>query len=266
MDPMDDFEFKPLSEGLGFHKRNKTGLNKDVNFAMQSSSADFTTATPNKNYKTASMQPNQSKSDIMMPTLPRKTTSPAVNTPLKKEAPQTNNAVDEILKTLKSRNLDFENNKKTLKEIKNPKIIQPEFKEATAHFSSAILDAMLVTASTLMCLIILLFVTKVDLFKIVFNPDNQGMVYLSLFSIFAGVNFIYMVVNRVFAGFTPGEWAFDLRIGKPTEQEQGTYILRVMARTLLTMVTGFILLPIISAIIKTDIAGFLTGAQLYKKA
>lgn len=287
MDPMDDFEFKPLSEGLGFHKKNKatdnkfsqsnimdkitTKLNqnlpdrKDVSFMSQ--------GTVNTQVKSFEMSSHESlisnqASDLMMPTLPRKNTNTSIknpNTQVKKETPQ-NNAVDEILKTLKSRNLDFENNKQTLKEIKNPKTIAPEYKETVVHFSAAILDTMLITAATLLCLIIVLFVTKVDLFKIVFNPDNQGMVYLSLFSIFSGVQFIYLVINRVFAGFTPGEWAFDLRVGKPEEQNQSSYILRVMARTLLNMITGFILLPIISAIIRTDIAGYLTGAQIYKKA
>ncbi|MGZ3745340.1 MAG: RDD family protein, partial [Pseudobdellovibrionaceae bacterium] len=199
--------------------------------------------------------------DPLRPPLPRKSAPSAI--PLSETSPSPS-AVDEILKTLqKNRNLDFE--KKSAKKEKTPEVKAEEYTADILNFSSALLDGMLVIAASLLCMIIVLIVTKADLIANLSNPDEAGMIYLSTFSLLASVSFIYLLVNRIFMGATPGEWAFEQRVGQPQDLNTSLYSLRVLARSALVVATGFLVLPILSLILKRDIAGEITGAPLLKK-
>ncbi len=253
MDPFDEFEFKPLTEGLGFHKK------KSENKTDKSEAKNKRSSEPFLRDKGFSLLDEETTSSTLTPTLPRKTRHKIENFEEPKSAPT---AVDDILKNLqKNRHFDIEN---TTASLKNTKTTE-EFKPATWNFSSTFLDSMLVLAASLLCMIILLMITHVDLVANLTNPDEGGMIYLATTALFFTVTFIYMLINRAFLGCTPGEWAFDQRIGKPEEMHDVTYTLRVAARTLLVMFTGFIIFPIASLITGKDIAGSITGATLYKK-
>ncbi|CAE78085.1 RDD family protein [Bdellovibrio bacteriovorus] len=262
MDPFEEFEFKPLTDGLGFHKK------KQANPASQAPEESFV-ATPRIKDQGLELI-EESSTDPLRPPLPRKkaaTSLPPTPGGLTEVGGDgtSSAAVDEILKTLqKNRRLDFE--KSTAKQKITGTAAKEEFKKTTFSFSAALLDGMLVVAASLLCMIILLVVTKVDLIGNLTNPDSQGMIYLATFSLFAGVSFIYLTVNRIFIGCTPGEWAFDQRIGKPEELNKAAYSLKVVARSLVVIATGFVILPILSVLFNKDITGSITGAQLFKKA
>ena len=66
-------------------------------------------------------------------------------------------------------------------------------------------------------------------------------------------------------GFTPGEWAFDQRCGNEMQQASSSYILKITARTLLVMVTGFLPLTLISALFCTYFVVLMTGFQSQKQ-
>lgn len=255
MDPFEEFEFKPLTEGLGFHKK-KTPVQKADDF---DSAFEVTKPGVSLNQTGLSLLEDEETDPLRSP-LPRRANSP---TPIP-ESPSSA-AVDEILKTLqKNRRLDFEtkeNEKATTATA--PKV--EEYKPDYWNFSSALLDGMLVIASSLLCMIIVLIITKADLLANLSNPDESGMIYLATFSLLASVSFIYLLVNRLFVGSTPGEWAFEQRIGRPEEMNSASYSLRILARSLLVIATGFIILPLLSLILKRDLAGEITGASLYKK-
>ncbi|MGZ3773669.1 MAG: metalloendopeptidase [Pseudobdellovibrionaceae bacterium] len=262
MDPFEEFEFKPLTDGLGFHKKKPTTSTQE-NTTRESTFA-------NHLIKDQGLELiDEGSTDPLKPPLPRKNRSPKIPpSPEKITEIGGNNSsgpspVDEILKTLqKNRHLEFENSKQKISETAT----KAEYKKTTFSFSAAILDAMLVIAASLLCMIVLLVITKVDLIGNLSNPDAQGMIYISTVSLFAGITFIYLTLNRIYIGCTPGEWAFDQRIGKPEELNKASYSLKVVGRSLLVVLTGFILFPIISAIFGIDFAGSVTGAQLYKKA
>jgi hypothetical protein len=91
-------------------------------------------------------------------------------------------------------------------------------------------------------------------------------VYFAVASIFACVSFIYLSLNRIFMGATPGEWAFDQRVGTPADLSSGFFYLKVAARSALVIATGFIVFPVLSALMNKDFAGKITGARLLKKA
>lgn len=262
MDPFEEFEFKPLTDGLGFHKNKATAAKAD---------GEVDTFTSQKFIKDQGLSLiEESAVDPLRPPLPRKKASTPMAptagslTEVGGDGSTTSTAVDEILKTLqKNRRIDFE--EKTAKSKITAAATKEEFKATTWNFSSALLDSMLVIAASLLCMIILLVITKVDLVGNLTHPDDEGMIYIATVAMFAVVAFIYLTVNRIFMGCTPGEWAFDQRIGKPLELNQATYGLKVAARSAIVVLTGFIVFPFISALLGRDLAGSITGAKLYKK-
>ena len=132
--------------------------------------------------------------------------------------------------------------------------------------SASLLDAMLITAASLLCLIILLVVTKVDLFANLYHPDTSNLVYWSLLTLVGGITWIYLVGNRVFLGYTPGEWVFDQRLGRPEEMGTTDYALKTVARASLTLLTGLIVFPIISLFTNEDDLGKLLGLELVRRS
>lgn len=235
-DPFEEFEFKPLTEGLGFHKKiEKTklpdiGVSETHGFLTSPLQRQETKATP---LKIPAMTPNHS-------------------------------TVDEILKSLSERRkYDFKE-KEAAKVLNAP--IETTYKPCAWDVSASLLDSMLIVAMFLACLILLLVVTKVDLFANLYNADEQGMVYISLATLMAGISWMYLVVNRVFLGFTPGEWVFDQRLGKPEEVGKADYSFLVAFRSLLVIGTGFITLPLLGLIFGRDLVGKLLGVELLKKA
>lgn len=237
IDQDDDFQFKPLTEGLGFHKKSQEKPAPKVKFQFDKEATE----------------------DLAInPPLPRKGFDSTQ--PLKKSEP-TANTVDEILKTLnEKRSFDFSDKAK----LNEPAPIF--YKKSYIDISAALLDAMLVTAATLLCLIILLLVTKVDLFANLYRPDAQGMVYWSLIALVAGITWIYLVAHRVFLGFTPGEWVFDQRLGKPEELGTANFALKAIARSTIVLLTGFLFFPVISFFTNEDYLGKLMGLELMKRA
>lgn len=258
MDPFEEFEFKPLTDGLGFHKK------KSATPTKENTKADAFSKNLLKDQGLELIE--ETSTDPLRPPLPRKNRSnpiPQAPGSLTEVGGDGSAAVDEILKTLqKNRRLDFENSKQKMAQTNT----KEDFKKTTWSFSAAFLDGMLVVASSLLCMIILLVITKVDLIGNLTNPDAQGMIYLATLSLFAGVSFIYLTLNRIYLGCTPGEWAFDQRIGKPEELNRATYSLKVVARSLLVIATGFVVLPLLSILTGKDLAGSMSGANLYKKA
>jgi len=274
MDQTDDFQFKPLTDGLGFHRKSET----QKKFALES--VDLSTLRPASPRKLAELDTTlelisqdlaergyDTQNTSFTPTLPRK--APAIP----KEAAQplqtktsANPTVDEILKTLHDkRKLEF-GERTTPRNRISTEVGPATFKNTTVEFSAALLDLMLITAANLLCLITLLVVTKVDLFANLFNPNSQNVIFVSLLAMFAAITWIYLVANRAFLGFTAGEWVFDQRLGTPEQLTETSYSLKVAARSLIVIATGFVLIPLVSTLVNRDILGRWMGLELVKKA
>jgi hypothetical protein len=248
-DPFDEFEFKPLTEGLGFHRKTEI-----TNFeSTQEQSNSSTSTSLNKKPRIEFALTNSSTNFINEPSL-----SDASS---KGQPPTTSTTVDDILRTLSERKkYDF---------TEDLKLSQPqENKMKLSHFelSAALLDGMLIIASFLTSLIVLLVITKVDLFGNLLTPDEDGMIYYSLAGLFAGLCWMYLIVNRMFLGFTPGEWVFDQRIGKVEQLGTASYSLGIVMRSTIIIATGLILLPLASMISGKDWIGKLFNVQTFKKA
>jgi hypothetical protein len=267
-DPFEEFEFKPLTEGLGFHRNKET--------------AKSTASTPNQfNSKLEFRSPNLKFETGKFETSTPITTPAGLNSPLPRHSFQTENsrpqiqpkiqvpiieddsiakaqsAVNEILKNL--------NHKKQTEDhlAKNKK--RMIWKSTTPSLLAGFLDTMLVTAGFLLMLIAMLTITKVDLISNLSDPGMNSMIWVATAALLASVTLIYMVVFRTYLGFTPGEWAFDQRCGTEMQQATATYILKITARTMLVMITGFLPMALISMILRTDITGLMTGLQIQKQ-
>lgn len=247
-DPMDEFQFKPLTEGLGFHKKKDSAATN----SGKTSSVSF-------NLKTA--EGSSEDLNLTYP-LPRKT--PRRETFGGGSTINTNTAVDDILKTLnEKRSVDFADAKKAKASLRETPVAT--FKTSYFDVSAGILDAMLVVAAVLACLIVLLLVTQVDLVGNLSNPGADFMIYFALLGLIASISWIYLVAHRAFLGSTPGEWVFDQQLGTEADQKTAIYGLKVAARSFIVIATGFIVLPFLSMLLQRDLIGSALGLPLVKK-
>lgn len=246
-DLFEEYQFRPLNEGLGFHRpaaktlSTTTGTYRPVTTpAAPSAGTGLTFAAP----------------------LPRPETNPrpaAFDIPVYEDdsIAKAQTAVNEILKNLnQKRQMDF------LTETEKQKT---QLKKSKPFFFAALLDGMLIMAAFLLSMIAMLTITKVDLLMNLTNPATALSVYTATAGLFLGLTFIYMLVNRAFMGFTPGEWAFDQRLGEETQMHTASYIPRLALRGLVVMATGFVLLPVLSYLFNKDLAGRLSGVPLLRK-
>lgn len=246
-DPFEEFEFRPINEGLGFHRKQKS-----QNLAAVASQTSIPVisarSTTSHNTQTAFSAP-----------LPRhEMNSRHFNIPVIEDdsIAKAQSAVNEILKNLnQKRQTDFncENEKQRVL-----------LKKSKPFFFAAALDAMLITAAFLMSMIMMLTITKIDLFMNLSHAESSKNIYFATVGLFFTITFIYMVVNRAFSGFTPGEWAFDQCCGPGEQMNTLTYIPRLALRTLLVMATGFVTLPVLSYLFNKDVAGQIAGVTLFR--
>lgn len=234
-DPFDEFEFKPLTAGLGFHKKSEL-RNTPSTFAP-SDKIEF--RNPNMTF-TKNIKPQ-----IQVPTIED-------DSILKAQS-----AVNEILK-----NLNHKKQQESLQKTKS----RFEWKSTTPSMAAAVLDAMFVTSLFLICMICMLTITKIDLISQFAKPAENPMILISTLALLLTVSFTYMTLLRAYMGYTLGEWAFDQRCGKEIDLASSSYIPKVVLRTLLITATGFLPLTLISFILKFDLAGTLTNLPLQKRA
>lgn len=258
IDPLDEFQFRPLTEGLGFHRKDinaKTEL--EVDDPLQLSTKQF------KAHGLDLIDDDISPTDFRSP-LPRPKQKPFSE---EEKLSPTSSAVDEILKNLgPKKKFDFQQAQQEFKAAKAsmaPRVQTSGLQKTNISLSAAILDGMLVTAGTLLGFIILLTVTQIDLLANLTHPQDMS-IYLATFSVFFGVTVIYYLMTRVFMGCTAGEWAYDQQLGTEVDRKDLTYAPLIIIRTCITMLTGIVVLPLLSKIFRRDLVGQFVGLELYR--
>ena len=133
------------------------------------------------------------------------------------------------------------------------------------HLGAGLLDAMVVTGMSTILLVCILLITKVNLVGLLSNAQTDGPTQFHLALLFIAVLQLYMLTARSFFGASLGEWAFDLQLGSSEDQKDAIYPLQVAWRTLLITITGFTL-PVLSFVMRRDLAKAATGLALYQKS
>jgi hypothetical protein len=289
MDPFDEFEFKPLTDGLGFHKKSvslKDGLHESGVLQDELQSIPTTAPrgvrddipkAPTKKHsfddvlsaleKTPLNRPSDLTFTEPLPREPKPVQSPFPNpaafkgpaNPGKEKIFPTP-AAHQVKKTPTQADLNSVGTRRGAADSPRRNLMP-----ATMSVASAVLDLMIVSALALVFLVALLTVTKVDLNAVIATTQRDFMTQISLGVLFLAVMQMYVIISRSFFGATLGEWTFDLQVGQDEEQKKESYPFKVIFRSLLNIITGIVLLPLVSALIGRDIAGQLSGIKLYRQ-
>ena len=273
MEPVEEFSFKPITEGLGFH-RKKSELNESLRLNRRVSDAHVLEVP------LAPTKPN-TESKVLKSPLPKKESpapsfsSPAVSlAPMAQTSPNKPNkdVIDEIVRGFKKTNQNLSQEPLAAKES-IPKVIVPPTKPKVDEASNPlpwmlspfIVDALLVMALFLSGLLVTVSVTGVDLLKVFRQGADDLILWMTLPAIALAMLFVYMVTSRILLGASLGELMFDLRLGSQQDRRRIQYGIQVVLRTSLATISGFIILPLVSMLTQQDLLGELSGLRLYRK-
>jgi hypothetical protein len=136
-------------------------------------------------------------------------------------------------------------------------------KLALWSWMSAFIDTLILISMSCFGIILFSFLMKTQMRDILKISSVESNIFSLFIVSFLFCFWAYLVVMRLFMGASVGEWSCHLRLGQPVQRIKRSYVLRVMARTTLILLTGVVTLPIFSLILKRDIAGDLTGLRVY---
>lgn len=284
MEPKDEFEFKPINEGLGFHK-------KAVELKETVSDAGFVEDSVSKRIPKARRTEDLFKRD--------KDIFASVNDPAIRFYDETDRNTFDAAKELirKSERAEIETTAPKLSEasttlspspasasaiataapaasVADAPSIEPRLERKTSApvekdlglaspgIGPMILDLFVSIGLVSMFAVPLLLITNVDPVYILSRATTDIATQLSIGILYLSVLSFYLVISRSFLGSTLGEWAFDLAVGKKEQRDLATYPIRIAWRCLLMFATGIILLPIAGLIMGRDILGQLSGVCL----
>lgn len=230
-DFQDDFQFKPLTEGLGFHPK------KQVEMRVESKSEVKPEVRSEPRIKLDSPLPRPRPQEAPRPTAP------------------SHQAVDVLLKTLQDKNKTLNFHDKDKSKIQSPYV------HTAPSLAAGFLDILLVISIGLFYMMAMTVTLKMDLLRLI--ADGSIDILLVTGAIFICVGITYYLAQRMILGYTVGEWAYEQRLGLPEEFKSG-YSLRVFLRVILHLATGIIIIPLLSWALERDLAGF-SGLSTYKR-
>lgn len=277
----DDFEMKPITPGLGFHKK-PVSLKEHVaasNLVQDKLGRSLPIEAPPVNdgrprskedilneIKEALRPIQQAKPRGLTETLPRgpedvrKATAPEISVPM----PTTRTPMEIV---------NFETPTATLRDdaplvgtrrgAHDAKV--RDLTPVSFSIVSTILDSIIVLALSMIFMISLIFATEVNLNAVIASAARETSALASLIVLYLAVWQMYAVVSRSFFGATIGEWTFDLQLGETEQLNTTFYPAKVLVRSLATIFTGFVILPFLSLVSRRDISAKISGLQLYRK-
>lgn len=172
--------------------------------------------------------------------------------------PRSDSKLDDVFKN--NRSLQFDQNTGF---HGGPSARRKGYRLALWSWLASFIDALILVATSCIFLLVFSMIVKNSMGGILAGI-TQGQHRLLLFAeVYALSSWIYMIVIRSFMGSSIGEWACDLRLGQPHERLQTIYVLRVIFRSSLIVVTGVVTLPLLSLLCGKDLAGIFTGLRLF---
>lgn len=245
MDNFDEFEFKPITEGLGFHKKTQRPK-LDLGETLQGKTLPKAPAREGIGRASQFTKLGEEKIELYP----------------QASSPQTNT---QISPSQKVRGPSYQLNKTTFAEEEK---VAPRSNFSKTAISVAIpsifFDAIVVIGLTGLFLFATFLIAKVDPVTVVKMIPQEPMTTIGLVLLVFSVLQGYLLISRCFFSSTLGEWAFEIEVGTTAQQNLISYPFRVLLRSLITLATGIILLPLMSLIIGRDIAGRISGVSLYR--
>jgi len=293
---MEDFEFKPITEGLGFHKKQvslkeetkkaqdhivrtskpileATDLQKIRQPAEVRSVKDLIASFPALDGLDFVEEENKQQRSKLKEALPRRDVGE-----LKPE--QVLRSTDPELRVnpeMFQRKFDMLDVKPLIakvapsitaaipeKKLSEKKMVL-SLQERSPSLATYLIDAFTIIGLTNVFMAVLLVVTKVDVLFVLSHPQTDILTKVSVGLVTLSVSLFYLLVSRTFFAKTLGEWATDYQLGTIQQTFKMSYPLRVTMRALVTTITGIVVLPLLSLITRKDIVGILSGVKLHKK-
>lgn len=140
-----------------------------------------------------------------------------------------------------------------------------QYQEMSSSFASAIIDAFIVLGLASLFVVSLVALTGVDIFAMLSSRELSGRTMLELSLLYAGVTLFYFMLSRGMFGSTLGDWAFDVQLGSEKERAHIMYPFQVIFRTFVILVTGIVMVPICSMAFGKDLAYYFSGLKLYSR-
>lgn len=301
---MDDFDFKPITKGLGFDKKAEETkplpshippslsfnekieapvkpevFEKSINWNMNPPKTSrmisdmLSSLPPAMEFAPETTKPTESK--VQMPIgradyMPA--TAPTLGYTKPLDLPKINPEDPELTKEGR---MDVSLNNTLEKAF--PKVgfrrpffhqtveVQPQYTPVTSSFTSAILDLLVISGLTALMLVGIILLTKVDLIAVIMHTAAPMSVWLEIGAIFFGVYTLYYMCTRGLWGNTLGDWAFDIQLGLEEERMQWFYPAQVVFRMTVIALTGFVIFPLISFLFKKDLGYWISGLRLYSR-
>ena len=283
---IDDFEMKPLTAGLGFHKKSvslkehlsKTGIAEQAVRRAVGSSA-LPSAPPSELIETPRSRSSREIIDELHNALRTKSQAPKaaqLSAILPREIGDVTPVRPAIPEPQPLRSPDplsrvkFQIPEKSIADSAGVRrgahdnMVKP-LSPVAVSIPALILDALVVLAFSLIFLVSLIVVTNIKLPAVIESTRGEFATQLSLFVLYLAVFEIYAIVSRSFFNATVGEWTFDLQLGSEAQVRKPHYPVLVLWRSIMNLMTGLILLPFFSLVFNRDLAARLSGLQLYRK-
>lgn len=128
---------------------------------------------------------------------------------------------------------------------------------------SASIDGLILFSSSCFFMFFFAFLMKTSaksFLQSVFSGQHGLIIFSFLFLI---VSWSYLIFSRAYMGASIGEHTCGLRLGQPIERRRFSYVFKVFIRSSVIILTGVFTLPILSAFMKRDLAGDLSGVHIY---
>ncbi len=241
MDNIEEFQFKPLTEGLGFHK------------------------------KVQAIKEEIESGDLVHEELGREL--PSMPSPLLEKEKQ--KSINDLFKSIPSKTAFVEPTKPiaSSQQLKKPQAqakpqaatpVTIQLRAVSTSIPAVIFDGIVSFALSLLFLIALIVVTKIDLPHLIQATGTSLSNQMSLGILYLAISQLYLIIARSFAGQTLGEWAFDVQLGTNTDQADSLFCLQTLVRSLFITATGVFLVPFLALISGIDLAAKVSGLKLYR--
>lgn len=309
----EDFEFKPLTDGLGFHKKNAKAKSESTELPPLEPRSNLSSALDSLNKSSrlpfvetpafdnpAAVAP-QAKADRLDASLESKIELPELapnidvsgsglfskplprteaDVPQKKESiaiPKFNPRIGRPLANPAIHNQAsqsagilsvIDKEAKPTEELKPNRIdttVETKYAEAAPAPLALFLDLTVIAGLSILFMLGLIVATSTDITPILNNILNDSGAQIAIALLVYSVSQLYLILSRSFFGQTLGEWSLDIQLGLPQEQEKLSYVFKLISRTLILVLTGLVTLPLVSMILRKDLAGRATGLKLYSR-